>query len=243
MAGLGESIAPNMGAYARELRAVAMLESEEAVDGPSTWLKNGNRIVNFQREADGLGFGGVYLFELDDEQGLLQIAHADTADIDENNRWVLSNYSETLFSDSNEVQARKDQVTLMDFGLSPELLDLSVVRHDLLDTASLERYIGYLDANQLDSTQHLTAYWTRMADIVSVFLMSMLALPFVFGGLRSAGTGTRLLVGLLVGLGYYVMSQTFVNSGQVFELNPFFVAWLPSMMLLFLIMIAFFRIR
>lgn len=243
MAVLGESLAPSLSAYARELRAAAMLDTEEVADGSSRWLKDGNRIVNFHREANGLGFGGVYLFELDEGRGLRQIAHADTADIDQANRWVLGNYSETIFRGAEGVEAAAERETIKDYGLSLELLDLSVVRHDLLDTAELTRYIDYLQANDLDATQHLIAYWARMADIVSVLLMSMLALPFVFGGLRSAGTGARLLVGLLIGLSYYVTAQAFANSGQVFDLDPRVVAWLPSAVLLLITTVAFLRIR
>ena len=243
MAGLGDSVAPSMSAYAREFRATALLDSDTVANGPSMWLKDGNRIVNFHREANGIGFGGVYLFEIDDNEGLVQIAHADTADIDQDNKWLLSNYAETVFQGPNGVEAYTEQCIAKDFNLSPELLDLSVVRHDLLDTDGLKRYISYLESNGLDSTQHLLAYWARMADIVSVFFMSLLALPFVFGSLRSAGPGTRLLVGLLIGLGYYVMSETFANSGQVFELDPFIVAWLPSAILLFITMLVFLRVR
>ena len=243
MAGLGESIAPNMGAYAREFRATAMLDSEVIVNNPSIWLKDGNRIVNFHREASGLNFGGVYLFEIDDDAGLLQIAHADTANIDQNDRWLLNNYAETVFQGPNGVVTHTERQAIKDFNLSPELLDLSVVRHDLLDIAGLTKYISYLETNGLDSTQYVIAYWARMADIASVFFMSMLALPFVFGSLRSAGTGTRLLVGLLIGLGYYVLSETFVNSGQVFEIKPFIAAWLPSAILSLITVLAFLRSR
>ena len=243
MAVLGESLAPSLGAYAREIRAAAMLDTEELVDGSSAWLKDGNHIVNFRREPNGLGFGGIYLFELDEDNGLRQIAHADTADIDQNNQWILSNYSETVFYGLEGVQADAKRRAIKDYGLSSELLNLSVVRHDLLDTDGLTRYIDYLEANDLDATQHLIAYWARMADIVSVLLMTMLALPFVFGGLRSAGTSARLLVGLLIGLTYYVTAQAFANSGQVFDFDPRVAAWLPSAILLLITTFALMRAR
>ncbi|MED5535492.1 MAG: LPS export ABC transporter permease LptG [Pseudomonadota bacterium] len=243
MAVLGESLAPSLGAYAREVRAAAMLDTEELADGSSTWLKDGDHIVNFRREPNGLGFGGVYLFELDEDNGLRQISHADTADIDLNNQWILGNYSETVFYGLEGVQADSERRAIKDYGLSSELLDLSVVRHDLLNTGGLIRYIDYLEANDLDATQHLIAYWARMADIVSVLLMSVLALPFVFGGLRSAGTSARLLVGLLIGLTYYVTAQAFANSGQVFDFDPRVVAWLPSGVLLLITTFALVRSR
>ena len=83
--------------------------------------------------------------------------------------------------------------------MNPDLLELSVVREDLLDTPSLVRYIGYLQDNGLDAHRYLVAYWSRIASVVSVIVMTVLALPFVFGSLRSAGAGARLVVGLIIG--------------------------------------------
>ena len=243
MAMLGESLAPSLSAYARDLRAQALLEEGDLTDGSSTWLRDGDRIVNLRREGNGLEFGGVYLFELDADRTLSQVARADSADIDQSNRWVLANYAETAFGGADGVQARVQRRSIQDYNLNLELLDLSVVRHDLLDTDGLTRYIGYLEANDLDATPYLIAYWARMADVVSVLLMTILALPFVFGGLRSAGTGARLLVGLLVGMGYYVTAQAFANSGQVFDLDPRVVAWLPSAVLVVITWLAFLRTR
>ena len=73
--------------------------------------------------------------------------------------------------------------------------------------------------------------------------MTILALPFVFGSLRSAGTGTRLVVGLLIGLSYYVAGQTLASSGQVFQLDPMVAAWAPSAVLLVVTMLAYARVR
>jgi lipopolysaccharide export system permease protein len=82
-----------------------------------------------------------------------------------------------------------------------------------------------------------------MANIASVVLMTVLALPFVFGSLRSAGTGARMVVGLVIGLGYYVGVQVLAQGGQVFNLDPALVAWTPSAALLLITTIALLRIR
>lgn len=241
---LGESVAPSLSVYARDLRAQALLDTEDlASGGASTWLKSGDRIVNLRRQANGIEFGGVYLFELDGEQGLRHIAHADTTDIDQANRWILENYGETVFDGAGGVSASTVRQAVKDYGLSLDLLEFSVIRHDLLDTDGLIRYIAYLQANGLDATAYLIAFWGRMADIVSVLLMAVLALPFVLGGMRSSGTGLRVLIGLLIGLAYYVTAQAFANSGQVFNLDPRMVAWLPTAALLLVNVLAFTRIR
>lgn len=239
---LGESIAPSLGAYARELRTQALHEDLDLADGQSTWLKVGDRIVNLRRQADAVGFGGVYLFELNGHRELVQVARADSADIDASNRWVLGNYARTVF-EPDGVWASTERETVQSYDLSPDVLGLSVVRHDLLDTEGLRRYIRYLQENDLDANRYLIAYWGRIGDVVSVLFMTMLALPFVFGSLRSAGTGARLMVGLVVGLGYYVAAQALANSGEVFDLDPAVVAGAPILALLLITTVGLIRVR
>jgi lipopolysaccharide export system permease protein len=240
---LGESLAPSLFAYAGEFRAQAINEDVKLADGSSAWFKQGDRIFNLREPGRDLGFGGVMLFDLGPNHELRQIARADSADVDADSEWVLSNYAETRFLPGDEVSADQERTVRRDYDLSPDLLALSVVRADMLDTPGLQRYIRYLEDNDLDATSYLIAYWARMADSVSVWLMTVLALPFAFGSLRSAGTGARLIVGLLIGLGYYVAAQTLASSGQVFELDPIVVAWAPSAVLIAVTAFAFARVR
>jgi len=65
----------------------------------------------------------------------------------------------------------------------------------------------------------------------------------VFGSLRSGGAGARLMIGVGVGLAYYLASEMVANSGQVFDLNPALVSWLPSIALLLITLVALARIR
>ena len=73
--------------------------------------------------------------------------------------------------------------------------------------------------------------------------MTSLALPFVLGGLRSAGTGGRLLFGLVIGLSYYVIGEVLAQSGEVYNIDPLVVAWAPSAALFLVTMIALVRAR
>jgi lipopolysaccharide export system permease protein len=170
------------------------------------------------------------------------VAKADMADIGPTNEWLLSNYAETVFT-ADRIQATRVPELRPTYDISPDLLSLSVVREDLLDVFALQRYIAYLRSNDLDARRYLIAYWARLANVASVGLMTVLALPFVFGGLRSAGTGARLVVGLVVGLSYYVVVQVASRSGQVFDVDPIVVAWAPSAVLLGIATIALLRVR
>jgi lipopolysaccharide export system permease protein len=240
---LGESLAPSLGAYASELRTRSLHDEIAVAKGQATWLRDGNRIVSLRRQAGDIGYGGgVLMFVLGPERSLRSVARADSAGLDDANRWVLSNYAETSFQEQG-IEVRKERESTEVYGLNPDLLELSIVREDLLDTPSLIRYIGYLEANGLDAHRYLVAYWSRIASVVSVIVMTILALPFVFGSLRSAGAGARLVVGLIIGLTYYVAGEVLTSGGAVYGLDPRVIAWAPSALLLLVTAFAFARIR
>ena len=65
----------------------------------------------------------------------------------------------------------------------------------------------------------------------------------MFGSLRTGGTGSRLMIGIVIGLAYYLVSEMLASSGQVFNMNPALIAWLPSIILFAVTTIALTRIR
>jgi lipopolysaccharide export LptBFGC system permease protein LptF len=52
-----------------------------------------------------------------------------------------------------------------------------------------------------------------------------------------------LLVGLVIGLGYYMLSTVLASSGEVFNVDPAIVAWAPSAVLLVATAILVARVR
>ena len=71
-------------------------------------------------------------------------------------------------------------------------------------------------------------YWSRIARVFAVIVVTLLALPFVFGPLRTTGAGTRTVVGALLGVVFFLVTRTVENGGQLFNLNPALVGWLPT---------------
>ncbi|MDX1563162.1 MAG: LPS export ABC transporter permease LptG [Gammaproteobacteria bacterium] len=241
---LGESLAPSLGAYARELRADALRQDIDIASGQSTWLKDGERIINLRRPGNGIEFEQrLTLFDLDGDTALDQVVRADLLMAESaTGEWEMRDYAETRF-DSSGTAAVRQPTMQRDYGLSLELLGLGEFREDLLDTPTLRRYISYLEAQGLDASRYLAAYWGRIASGASVVFMTVLALPFVLGGLRSAGAGARMIIGLVIGLGYFVLVQVSANIGTVFRLDPVLAAWAPSALLLVVTAIAVVRLR
>ena len=242
---LGESLAPSLGDYARRTRADALLEEVDAASAQSTWLKNDDRIFNLHSLRDGEARRqGLRIFELNGQSEVARIAEAELVGPTTDNPevWELLDYAETEFGESG-TRARRQARVLQDFSLTREMLELSELSVDSLELAELGDRIAYLRSRGLDASRLIGAYWTRIANGVSVVLMAMLALPFVLGSLRSAGAGARMIVGLVIGLGYYVLGEVSANSGEVFSLDPVVVAWAPSGLLLIITALAVLRLR
>ena len=60
--------------------------------------------------------------------------------------------------------------------------------------------------------------------------MMLLAVPFIFGSLRSVGIGLRITVGGLLGIGFYLFNAVFGRVALVYHLSPFLGAVLPTLM-------------
>jgi lipopolysaccharide export system permease protein len=199
--------------------------------GSSAWIRDGNTIMNISTPGeDGQG-GGVYLYRMDSAGELASIGRADSADVGDANEWVLRNLSETFF-DRQGVTTQRAERSTQSNNLSPDLAGLAVVRPDSLTGAALFRYMRYLRQNGLDTTPYAVVFWARLSSSVAVIPMCLLALPFVFGRLRSSGSGARMLVGVVIGLAYFLASRALADGGQVYGLSPGVVAWLPTIVLI-----------
>lgn len=239
---VGEFIGPPLDYFARTMRDEARYEQEDRDIGNAAWVKDGPVILHLERINSEFEFGALYMYRFNEDNTLSSIARADNSGIDDSDKWVLENFRETRFQDDS-VQVVESSFAVQSFGLDADMLGVTLVKPVSLSARGLMSYIGYLKQNELDAQRYETELWSRIARTATVILMPVLALAFVFGSLRSAGSGGRLMLGVLIGLGYFLASEMLANSGQVFRLNPAIITWFPSLALLFITGFALTRVR
>lgn len=239
---IAEYIGPPLDYFARNMRDEARYGQDDVASGNAAWVKDGPVMLHLERVNTEFEFGGVYVFRFNDEHELESIARADNSGIDESDNWILENYRETHFKDDG-VQVVESSRAVESFEINAELLGITLVKPISLSARGLLSYIAYLKRNDLSAAKYETELWSRVSGTVAVIIMPVLALAFVFGSLRSAGAGGRLMIGVMIGLGYFLASEMLANSGQVFNLNPAVITWLPSMALLLVTVFALSRVR
>jgi lipopolysaccharide export system permease protein len=239
---LGAYVTPPLDQYGRQFRAVAKHGQGSLATGTSAWIRDGDTILNVSRLGDSIRFGGVFLFSMDPDGQLRGIGRADSAGIDDANRWILNNYAETQFAGDSVVTKRVRRKTQPN-NFSADVIGLTVVRPESLGAAALYQYVQYLRRNGLVVHKYAVAFWGRIASSAATIPMCVLALPFALGRLRSSGAGARMIVGVIIGLAYFLASRGLADGGEVYDLNPVLVAWLPTIALTVATLIALTRTR
>jgi lipopolysaccharide export system permease protein len=239
---IGEFIGPPLDQFARKMRTEARFQKEGRDSGHAAWVKDGPVILHLERVNSESEFGGVYLFRFNEDNSLRSVGRAENSGIDDSDKWILENYRETRFQDDG-FQVVESPVAIESFNLSSDLLGITLTSPGSLSTRGLLSYIRYLKKNSLSSGRYEIELWSRISRTATIVVMPVLALTFVLGSSRSSGAGGRLMIGVLIGLAYYLASEMIASSGEVYNLNPALVTWLPTLALLAVTIFALGRIK
>ncbi len=222
---VGEGIAPFADHYAETTKAIATSGGQAIKTQQGLWLKVGDTFLHVTKVA-----GGGHLQEVDrylfgENHQLQRVSHARYADFT-NGKWELYDVNSTEFT-SGYLRSSHQNVELWQAKLNPKLLGMGEKAPTELDLHSLHKYMHYLRDNDLSATRFALNFWQRIFMPLTIFVMMLLAVPFVFGHLRQATLGLRLVAGIGIGFAYYICNQFFGPLAEVFQLSVILVAAIP----------------
>jgi lipopolysaccharide export system permease protein len=242
MYGIGEYVAPPMAQYAKRERTTAKMADVSFAGTSSAWVKDGNLILRVQTGDADHAFGGVSVFELDGPNRLSSILRAARISLADAGRWNLHDVATSRFG-KDHVDADNRSEETMRSNVNPVFLGLAATDPQLLTLHGLASYIDHLRRNSLETAVFEIGFWSRIARLFAVIVVTLLALPFVFGPLRTTGAGTRTVIGVMLGVLFFLITRTVENGGQLFDLNPMLVGWLPTLGVTLCTVIAISRTR
>jgi lipopolysaccharide export system permease protein len=242
MYGVGEYVAPPLAQFAKREKNASKMADISFAGKSSAWVKEGNLILRVSTGEADQSFGGVSLFELAAPNRLRSIQRAERISIADPGHWRMHNVATTSFGDDHVDSAMVDEVTIRST-VNPDFLGLAATDPDMLTLRGLKSYIEHLRRNSLETAYYAIGYWSRIARIFAVIIVTLLALPFVFGPLRTAGAGTRTVIGVMLGVVFFLITRTVENGGQLFGFDPALIGWLPTATLGFGTLIAISRTR
>jgi len=225
---IGETLAPYSEQYARHLRATSQAEERVAFNyRHGFWARDGDRFVNIRHILPAGGFGDITLYQVDENQALQSMVYAQSAYY-QDNRWHLQNVERITF---NADHVHREQLATLAWQaiLNPDLIKVVVVKPYKLSSIGLYQYIQYLRDSGQQYAPYELALWQRLSYPLVSTAMIFLAIPFVFGSLRSVPLGQRVLAGALGGISFYMLNQVVTQVGLVYSLNPVTTALFPPL--------------
>ncbi|MGE5625876.1 MAG: LPS export ABC transporter permease LptG [Bacillota bacterium] len=238
---VGEFIVPNSERSAENRRSALVDLRTNVLGAGGIWAKDGTSFVNVRSMSDRHTAHGIYIYDVNGDRQLTGVTYANTAVFGEGDPRLQGVRGTEMSVDGSTVfrMPRQPWQTL----LNPDIINLFAMDTDTLSAVGVYDYLDYLKRNHLDDRRYVAEFWAHIAKPVGLLLMLILSLPFVFGPLRSSSAGQRMLVGMLIGIGFYVFNSMFMQTGVVFGFSPLLTAWLPTVLLGTISVLAVHRIK
>lgn len=206
----GEYVTPVAERAAQQLkvRATSGVVAQEFQTG--LWAKDGRTFINIRELRPDASLVDVKLYEFDAKFNLSVMRRAESAQW-RDGQWMLNKVTETLIEENGTRTVHQPNRPWAS-SVNPDLLAVLMVVPERMAISALYSYIQHLDENLQDSKRYRIAFWGKLTYPLAAPVMLVLALVFAFHPPRQGGTGGRLLVGILIGLGFYLSSRL---TGQV----------------------------
>jgi len=149
----------------------------------------------------------VKIFEFDKDKKLRHLSRANKGLYDsEVDRWVLQELDRTIIDPDRSFA---DQIKLAKWQtkVSPEILEVFLIKPEQLSIGKLVTYISHLESNNQETKIYKLSFWAKIVTPFTTLVMLILAVPFVFGQVRSGGLGKSLFVGIMAGLGFFILTK------------------------------------
>ena len=147
----------------------------------------------------------------------------------QNEQWRLENLAQSTIS-TEQMQASSKTEQIWQTTIAPDLVKIAVVNPDNLSLIDLAQYIDFLKDNQQKSQTFELAFWGRVLNPLVTFVMLLVATPFVIGVKRGVNVGSRMMIGIVIGMSFNILDKIFGHVGLIYDFNPFLMAIFPSLL-------------
>ncbi|HEX8979381.1 MAG TPA: LPS export ABC transporter permease LptG [Parasulfuritortus sp.] len=239
---VGEYIAPPAERLAQQIkiRSTQGIVAQEFRSG--LWAKDGHTFINIRQMLPDATLVGVRMYEFDDSFQLRRIRQAESARWTNAGDWALKGVTDTSIAPAG---TRIDHLPEAQWKspITPDLLSALMVNPDRMALTTLWSYVKYLKDNQQKATRYEIALWNKLAAPLAAPVMLLLALPFAYQQPRSGKLGSKVLFGIMIGLGFHLLNRVFGHIGLLNDWPPVLSALLPLSLFTGAAMLALWRVE
>ncbi|HET8598047.1 MAG TPA: LPS export ABC transporter permease LptG [Castellaniella sp.] len=244
---LSEYITPAAELRGSESRLALLGRTDGGRLSSGYWFKEGDssggtRIINIH-QLDGQGrVQGVVLYEFRADDTLQAYVQAKNGQFEQGSL-TLTGVTETriqpqpaaALADARIPAAPVSEVRHLESrsvptSLTPERLIARILTPERMAITDLVDYIRYLRKNHLQTDRQEVALWRKIAYPFTLLVMMTIAAPIGFMQTRRGGIGPKVFLGIILGVGFFMLNQLALNAGMLGDWPPWATALVPSML-------------
>lgn len=225
---VGELLLPKLVLLANDHKMQALSGGQTLRTAKGVWLRHQNDFIAIASVLPKNQLEDVYQFHLNTMHQLQFIRHIDHVSYI-NGEWKAQGIDETDIGDEQTHASHKEDM-LWDVPLKPNLLTVGSIEPDEMTFYELHQFLKAQKISHQTAQNYQLGYWQRLVQPFTTVVMMMLAIPFIFGPLRSSTMGSKLLLGATVGFGFYIMNRFFGSLSQIYQFSSLVAAISPTIL-------------
>jgi len=227
---LGELVVPPLERLGQEIRSHALGELFSDGVGGGIWIRDSQAFINVGIVNADQTLLQVSIYEFDENQRMKAVTYAKKA-TKEQSGWILHKLRQTLLVPEGAERVIAGRAR-WESTLAPENMAVGAVTPERMSVWELHEHAQFLAENGQSAGRYELAFWQKMFHPLTIMVMVLIALPFVFGSLRSGNLGQRVFIGIIFGMLFHIVSQAIGYLGLAYHLNLFVSALLPTLLFL-----------
>lgn len=233
---IGEVLAPYTEQKANQGRSLAKSAQQALITSEGLWLREGHQFISINQVVNKEELRGIVGFIVNDQQQLQKIFQAERANKSDSH-WILYRVKQSELQ-QKQIISQQFSKLLWSVNFDPKLLVASESEPRNMSLVHLWHYIRYLKANKLNSLSYEFPFWKRLFQPLATLVMIFLAVPFIFGPLRTVTMGLRIVAGISIGFTFYILNQILSSLTALYQFPALLGSLTP--ILIFLIIGTFF---
>ncbi|HEX4045694.1 MAG TPA: LPS export ABC transporter permease LptG [Gammaproteobacteria bacterium] len=220
---IGEGLTPNLNRKAEVQKENAKNAGQSVVTSAGVWLHIDNNFIHVQQVVGRQLLENVTRYQFDDQHRLQAAYFAKTLTY-QNNHWQMNEGKQTIFH-HERTESQSFTHANWDLPINPNLLNVAEAHE--MSLTRLAKFIKYLKQNSLQATEYQYQFWQRIFQPLAALIMIFLAVPFVLGTINAASLSWRILVGIMLGFGFFISNALLGQLSIVYQIPPMLAAALP----------------
>jgi lipopolysaccharide export system permease protein len=212
---ISETMVPQMAYFANNQRMQALSRGQAIRTANGVWLRYHNDFISIGTIVSNTSLSNVFQFSFDEQDHLRLSRKINRIDYIKG-AWQAYGIDETkIFDDHTKAEHRAEMP--WDVSIAPSILEAGTSEPDEMTLTELRRFLRAQKRSHQTALNYQLAYWQRVIQPLTTVVMMVLAIPFIFGPLRSSTMGSKLMVGATVGFGFHLINRFFGPVCEVLQ--------------------------